>query len=69
MSCMQSAFFQWQDTEQYIYSTNIQIRKEIVNIYTNVLYLKKKKKKPNKNGYHQISGSQILVYIKITFRA
>ena len=67
MSCMQSVFFQWQDTEQYIYSTNIQIRKEIVNIYTNVLYLKKKK--PNKNGYHQISSSQILVYIKITFRA
>lgn len=68
MSCMQSVFFQWQNTEQYIYSTNIQIRKEIVNIYTNVLYLRKKKK-TNKNGYHQISGSQILVYIKINFRA
>lgn len=64
---MQSVFFQWQDTEQYIYPTNIQIRKEIVNIYTNVLYLGKKK--TNKKGYQQISGSQILVYIKITFRA
>lgn len=68
MSCMQSVFFQWQDTEQYVYSTNIQIKKEIIDIYTNVLYLRKKKN-PNKNGYHQISGSQILVYIKITFRA
>ena len=66
MTYMQSVFFQWQDTEQYIYPTNIQIRKEIVNIYTYVLYLKKK---PNKKGYQQISGSHILVYIKITFRA
>lgn len=54
MTCMQNVFFQWLDTEQYMYYSNIQIRKEIVNMYTNVLYLQKK---TNKNGYHQISAS------------